>query len=176
MIAIRDAGEGDILAIAEIQVATWHDTYRGVIPDEFLDTLAVSERAAMHQAALAKGKQIIVAELCEREQQRIAGFASFGTWRPSECDADIVGSGPVTEIYAIYVEPTLQRSGAGRRLLDEVVRRVSGQQSQAVALWVLRDNAKGRAFYEKLGGNVAAERVINIGGKDLVELAYKWSL
>ena len=40
-------------------------------------------------------------------------------------------------------------------------------------LWVLRDNPS-RGFYEALGGRVVGEKMQEIGGVAVVEVAYGW--
>jgi hypothetical protein len=43
-----------------------------------------------------------------------------------------------------------------------------------MSLWVLRENAKARRFYERLGGVVVAEKEERRAGGVLVEVAYGW--
>lgn len=40
-------------------------------------------------------------------------------------------------------------------------------------VWVLAENSS-RRFYEALGAKYATEKVIDLGGKSLVEVAYGW--
>lgn len=42
-----------------------------------------------------------------------------------------------------------------------------------IVIWVLKENPACR-FYERLGGRLTAEKVIEIGGKQLVDVAYVW--
>ena len=41
-------------------------------------------------------------------------------------------------------------------------------------VWVLRQN-QSRWFYERLGGKVAAEAIIEVGGAPVAQTAYVWS-
>jgi RimJ/RimL family protein N-acetyltransferase len=41
-------------------------------------------------------------------------------------------------------------------------------------VWTLKDNARARRFYERLGGRPLGERQERIGGVDLAEVAYGW--
>jgi hypothetical protein len=41
-------------------------------------------------------------------------------------------------------------------------------------VWVLRDNPY-KSFYERQGGHPVGTKLIQIGGKEYVELAYGWS-
>jgi hypothetical protein len=42
-----------------------------------------------------------------------------------------------------------------------------------MVIWVLKDNP-ARHFYERLGSRMIAEKVIEIGAKQLVDVAYVW--
>jgi ribosomal protein S18 acetylase RimI-like enzyme len=50
-----------------------------------------------------------------------------------------------------------------------------GRGFSAAALWVLRDNAVARRFYDQQGSKVIAEREDVRDGAVLVELAYGWA-
>jgi hypothetical protein len=45
----------------------------------------------------------------------------------------------------------------------------------AASLWVLRENAVARAFYERFGGQAIEKRADVRGGATLVEVAYGWA-
>ena len=164
MTSIRPAVVADVAAIARVQVATWRDTYRGIVPDAFLDAMREEEWAARRRGNLeAPGKTTFVAE----EGGSVVGFGSAGTPRDGPAGFDV-------ELYALYVVPGSQRRGLGRGL----VRRLAGAQAGfgrlSLFLWVLRDNLKGRAFYEGLGGRVVDRKEMEIGGASLPEVALGW--
>ena len=71
----------------------------------------------------------------------IVGFASVGPSR------DERGIG---ELYAIYVEPDQWSTGAGRALIERAEERLRHAYGEAT-LWVLEDNPRARAFYERGG-------------------------
>ncbi len=91
------------------------------------------------------GGQIIVAE----EEGHVVGFVAF--------DA--------TELHALYVLPTCWGQGLGQRLLAaaEAIRPVCH-------LWVLRDNARARRFYERHGREPDGTEQAPFG---VVELGYR---
>ena len=49
-----------------------------------------------------------------------------------------------------------------------------GRGFRCVALWVLKENAQARHFYEKCGGEVIGERKDVRGQVVLSEVAYGW--
>ncbi len=44
----------------------------------------------------------------------------------------------------------------------------------SMVLWVLAENSDARRFYEALGGHIAGEQQVTIGGASLSEVAYGW--
>lgn len=44
-VSIRHATLDDATAIAEVHVASWRTTYRGIVDQAYIDTLSVAERA-----------------------------------------------------------------------------------------------------------------------------------
>ncbi len=80
----------------------------------------------------------------------------------------------IAEIYAIYVDPAAWRRGAGRLLMDEAGARFRKEGYSRVTLWVLAENAAGRRFYAALGftEDVSARKMIEHGGRELIELRY----
>ena len=55
------------------------------------------------------------------------------------------------EIISFYTHPDHKRKGYGTKLMEEVLRRLSGQGYLQVFLFVLRENENARRFYEKMG-------------------------
>jgi hypothetical protein len=44
-VIVRDATPGDVYRVAEIHIASWRDTYQGIVPQAFLDSMDLDERA-----------------------------------------------------------------------------------------------------------------------------------
>lgn len=73
---VRKAGGDDAAAIAEIHVRSWQAAYRGVLPDELLDDLSVSERETSWRALLSAGEDRQLTLVAEREGGDLLGFCS----------------------------------------------------------------------------------------------------
>ena len=141
---IRVARPEDARPVAEVHVESWRHTYRGVLPDEYLDRLSVDDREAMWQRVFADPDPKSGALVAEASG-RIVGFASFGPSR----DEDVPdGTG---EVPAIYVEPAVLGTGVGRELFEAVASALRGSGFTRAALWVLAANTSARRFYEKAG-------------------------
>lgn len=171
MLVVRDARPGDAEAIATVQVATWRSTYRGIIPDNFLDAMEVEPRAAQWReviAGRAGGPFVLVLEDPVRADPagRVVGFAAAGPERTG--DPEFRG-----ELGAIYILPEYQGRGGGRQLVREVARRLLAQGMTGLLVWVLAANPY-RRFYEALGGRQVRSRYIAIGGRQLEEWGYGW--
>ena len=48
---IRLAKVEDAMAIAKVQVESWHTTYKGIVPDSYLNSLDVKKREKVWQSA-----------------------------------------------------------------------------------------------------------------------------
>ena len=155
--------------IAELHVRAWQAAYRGLLADELLDRLSVTDREAMWRRKLAIGSRshVWVAERSER----VIGFAAAGPGR----DAD-TGAG-VAEVYAIYVEPEVVGTGVGRVLFEHAVDSLRGHGYGAAILWVLETNAQARRFYERAGWRPdGATKTEPRQGWELKEVRYRTTL
>jgi ribosomal protein S18 acetylase RimI-like enzyme len=155
---------GDAAAIARVHVASWRTTYRGLLPDNFLDALSEERYAERWQRAIAdKGSGVYVAE----DAREVVAFASGGPERAGE---DAFGG----ELYAIYVMRESQGQGHGRALVRAVTAGLREMGLSDMIVWVLRENAAARRFYERLGGTYVRQQPITIGSALLDEVSYGW--
>lgn len=75
---------------------------------------------------------------------------------------------------SLYLLPAYIGRGYGKALLAAAVEALPAQGCRSVLLWVLAENRRARAFYERAGfhpGGAAMETVT--GGKPLEELRYR---
>lgn len=171
-ISFREAKLGDLAALGELHVASWRESYAGLLPDSLLDGLSAEARSAMWSAVLSDpeafgGTTVFVAE----SAGEIVGFGTCGSQR----DEAQKGEGFDGEIGALYVLRSHQRAGVGHALMRLMSRKLLDEGHRAAALWVLRENLPARAFYERLGGVVVGERTDEESGAVMVEVAYGWS-
>jgi ribosomal protein S18 acetylase RimI-like enzyme len=161
---VRPADPDDAAAIANVHVATWRTAYRGLLPDDFLASLTEAGYKERWRRNLSEGtSRVYVAE----EGSRVVGFASGGRERAGE-------DGFSGELYAIYVLPESQHLGHGRQLVRAMAGGLREMGLADMIVWVLRDNAAGRKFYEGLGGVYIRTQPITIGPALLQEVSYGW--
>jgi GNAT superfamily N-acetyltransferase len=169
--AIRRAGLADTRAIATVAVLGWRATYRGLMPDDFLDGLSIDAREAAWGEMLERDTDGGTPTWVAERGGRTVGFVSSGPPR----DADMAL--PTAEVYALYVLPEHWRTGVGRRLLAIAVEHWRALGSAAMVLWVLEANAPARSFYEAMGWRPdGARQEIDFGSFAAVEVRYRTGL
>ena len=77
-------------------------------------------------------------------------------------------------VYAIYIVARSQRKGHGRELVHTMAAALREKGLRDMIVWVLRDNAPAREFYERLGGAYVRSQPITIGTTTLEEVSYGW--
>jgi ribosomal protein S18 acetylase RimI-like enzyme len=172
MTSIRIATAEDARELASMHVASWRETYAGILPDAMLSALSVEGRAAMWDRILLEPEKadFTVVHLSEHDG-KVVGFGSCGFQRTET----LKGKGYDGEISAIYVLRAFQRHGVGARLMSVMGLDLASRGFDAASLWVLRENTVARAFYERFGGQVVEEREDVRDGVTLVEVAYGWT-
>jgi ribosomal protein S18 acetylase RimI-like enzyme len=176
-ITIRQAIAADAPGIARVHVDTWRSTYTGIVPQDFLDALDAAKRAAMWKEEIArKDTYVLVAEnlvtenLAVEDGGVICGFISGGVLRDG---VDVAAQNYDAEIYTLYVLATAQGRGAGRELMRALAERLVQDGLLRPVVWALEKNP-WCAFYERLGGKRVAQKMIEIGGAQLSDIAYGW--
>jgi ribosomal protein S18 acetylase RimI-like enzyme len=162
---LRPARPEDAAGIARVQGDAWRAAYRGIFPDAVLDARGREPDAVERRRKWigTPGTATLVAEV----DGVVAGFATAGPVRKGPEGFD-------GELYALYVHPSGQRRGLGRRLFLGAAGAMNSLGYGKWCLWVLRENPSARAFYEALGGRNVAERTENVLGTPVAEVAYGW--
>ena len=124
--------------MARIHVATWQETYRGLMADEMLDDPEfVSARQRFWTIGLTDERfshhRVAVAEF----DGELIGIAQSA--QPT--DADATWS---QQLNILYVLASAHGTGAGKSLLEAVI-----SSDAAAALWVADPNPRAQAFYRK---------------------------
>jgi len=145
---IRAARLADAARIAEIHVHGWRGSYRGLMPQEYLDGLDPGgqrlERWArsLEDTDWSRGGTLVVAD----DQARLVGFAHVRESRDDDADPARVG-----EVWAIYLAPDSWGKGLGRELMAAALGRLAQAGYDQVTLWVVEGNVRARRFYEAAG-------------------------
>lgn len=147
-VIILPATINDIEAIQHIAFSTWPVAYSAILSNEqlqyMLDMFYSKESLA---SQINNQHQFIIA----KTNNNIIGFASFNQININ-----------THKLQKLYVLPSEQKTGAGKLLLNEVIRLTKEAGKTKLQLNVNRHN-KAIGFYEKLGFEIIKEDDINIG-------------
>jgi ribosomal protein S18 acetylase RimI-like enzyme len=161
---IREATLEDAADIARAHIDSWRTTYAGLVSDEVLANLSYERRESQWREVLDARHEVVY--VAENEAGQIVGFASGGPERSGDKGFD-------GELYAIYLLAEYQKQGIGSQLTLAVAKRLAKIGFRSLFVWVLSNNP-ARGYYERIGGQRAAEQDIEIGGSKLVESGYGW--
>lgn len=167
MFIIRDAHPSDAAEIARVHVETWQAAYSGIIADETLKSMSISqiEESWKHRLAeIADDERQFT--LCAEEGEQLFGFADGGPNRSHEA----LSSG---ELYALYIQPNSQRRGIGCKLVAHAAQRLLDAGYTSMNVLVLAENPACR-FYEKLDGILVDSRTETIRSQVVKEVEYSW--
>lgn len=167
MLTIRPAETDDAPAIAKVHVDTWRVAYRGIVPQEYLDTMTVQSRTMSWLRLLERARGDLITLVSEDNDGRIVGFGSGGRLRHR--DPRFEG-----EISSLYVSPRAQGKDHGRRLFMALSNRLAARPLKGLFVWVLADNA-ARGFYNAMGGVEVDEITRDFAGVPLKEVGYGWA-
>ncbi|NCI46626.1 GNAT family N-acetyltransferase [Sediminibacterium soli] len=148
LLTIRDASEKDILLIQQLANKIWPSAYGALLsPAQLTYMLDMMYSTDSLRQQLAKGHQFYIAEAAGT----VLGFASVSD-----------EGNRVFKLNKLYILPDIQRSGAGKALLEHCTAFARAGNGVQLILQVNRDNpAKG--FYEKQGFTVLEEIDLAVG-------------
>jgi len=177
VVVIRSATAADAAQVAAVQRDGWFAAYGDIITHEIIDRVTAPDGGArVRQTFRTRPWQRMIVAVAETG---VVGYASFGP------EVDVRGAswphplteageqGRMAELYALYVHPAWWSTGTGRALMDRVLARISAAGYPCITLWVLRDNARARRFYERAGFSPdGASHILNgLGG--VTEVRYR---
>ena len=149
----------DFDAISHIYASSWKNAYKGIVPQTYLDMMP--DNRWSHFLEQNPEKSVVALK-----GNAYVGTASFCLAR----DEEMAGWG---ELASIYLLPEHFGKGVGRPLLEAAIAELRALGCNKFYLWVLEENPRARAFYEKNGFVTSQEKKLyHIGGKELVEIKY----
>lgn len=164
---LRRATVRDAAAIAAVRVDSWRATYRGMIPDTYLDGMRVEDSTALWTRILSAPANNTTAVFVAEADAEVVGFAAGMLLSEDKFGLN-------AELTAIYLKPAAQRAGLGRRLVALVADAYREQGASGLLVWVIAGNQAARKFYEQLGAELLVEQPFTWDGLDLLEAGYGW--
>lgn len=132
-LSIRRPRPDEAEALADLHLRSWEETYAGQFPPSAWGADARAQRIRMWTAICTETRpdwRTAVAEL----DGEVVGIAHSG-----------VDEEGIRLLWLIYLLTSAHGSGAGQALLDAVI------GDEPATLWVLDENPRARAFYERNG-------------------------
>lgn len=161
---IRQANLNDAEDIAQVHVDSWRTTYKGIIPQEFLNNLSYKHRSNLWQTNIQRDHSYVL--VVENDFGEIVGFAD--TWKRENNTEALSG-----DLTSIYILEEYQGKGIGKSLLKELFKHFKILGYEKVFVDVLEAN-NTRYFYEHYGATKVKTIEIKLGDKVLNESIYLW--
>jgi L-amino acid N-acyltransferase YncA len=136
-ILIRKAELEDAGGIAKVHVDSWRTTYKGIVPETFLESLSYENRELIWKNGIKENHVYIP----ENENGQVIGFSTGGKERTGKYETY------TGELNSIYLLKEYQGQGIGRSLFQAVVDDLKVLSLfRALGLHALNDNPRQRVF------------------------------
>ena len=132
---------------------TWREAYDDLLPAEFQETMTL-ERCRFFSQKYPENTLIAM------DGEQVVGFISYGNFRDEAIQAG--------EIIALYVLKDYYGKGVSEQLMHAAF--VALDLFSEIYLWVLKDNKRAIAFYQKIGFTFDGQEKILKLGKPVKEL------
>lgn len=132
---------------------TWREAYDDLLPADFQETMTL-EKCRFFSQKYPENTLIAM------DGKKVVGFISYGNYRDESIQAG--------EIIALYVLKDYYGKGVSKQLMHAAF--VALDQFSEIYLWVLKDNKRAIAFYQKMGFTVDGQEKILELGKPVKEL------
>ena len=132
---------------------TWREAYDDLLPEEFQETMTLDRCRFLSQKYPEN-------TLIAMDGKKVVGFISYGNFRDEAIQAG--------EIIALYVLKDYYGKGVSEQLMHAAF--VALDQFSEIYLWVLKDNKRAIAFYQKMGFTFDGQEQILKLGKPVKEL------
>ena len=132
---------------------TWREAYDDLLPAEFQETMTL-EKCRFFSQKYPENTLIAM------DGKKVVGFISYGNYRDETIQAG--------EIIALYVLKDYYGKGVSKQLMHAAF--VALGQFSEIYLWVLKDNKRAIAFYQKMVFTIDGQEKILELGKPVKEL------
>ena len=136
-----------------VHLQTWREAYDDLLPADFQETMTL-EKCRFFSQKYPENTLIAM------DGKKVVGFISYGNYRDETIQAG--------EIIALYVLKDYYGKGVSKQLMHAAF--VALDQFSEIYLWVLKDNKRAIAFYQKMGFTFDGQEQILKLGKTVKEL------
>lgn len=169
---VRQATPEDALGIATAHTMAWQVAYQGLVSPHLLETLDIETRTVTWHERLSDSASYVTTYVYDDATDGVVGFVSIS----AAADEDLVGQA-VGEVKALYLHPNAWGKGCGKALMVFAMEELRQRGYQTVVLWVLTNNLRAQAFYEKGGFRAdGATKVLNVRDDEQHVSRYRFEL
>jgi len=162
--AIREATVADAPAITQIWVRSIRAAYRTFVDPRWLDGIDVRLAAKARERVWAKGPCLVL--LATSGEGEHVGYVEVAPAAEGEAFAG--------ELSGLYLVPEAFGSGLAGALFDRGVEWLRARGHRSMGLWVLKENARARRFYERRGGVPGGEKSVKLAGEVHAAMSFIW--
>ena len=126
---------------------TWREAYDDLLPADFQETMTL-EKCRFFSQKYPENTLIAM------DGKKVVGFISYGSYRDETIQAG--------EIIALYVLKDYYGKGVSEKLMHAAF--VALNHFSEIYLWVLKENKRAIAFYQKMGFTLdGLEKMLKLG-------------
>lgn len=140
---IRRRTKDDCLSIAHVVTVGWNETYKGIVPDWFLEDLKTNEKERADRMVNnfdENNNHQLVLEI----NNEIVGFVNFNITE----DPEFTNCG---EIIALYIISKYKGLGLGKKLVNKAINELKDMGCNKMIIACLKGNPSNE-FYKHIGG------------------------
>ena len=155
-IGIRRATVDDAAAIARVRIDCWRLTYRGLIPDAYLDGMQIDDSTALWQRVLSAGQNTTSVFVAENDGD-VVGFAAGNMLLEPRYDVD-------AELSAVVRAARVPaRAASGAAWSRRLPTRSASTAPRGLIVWVIAGNKGARGILRRARCDVARRAAVRMG-------------
>ena len=139
---IRRRTKEDCKAIAHVVTVGWNETYKGIVPDYFLEELKTNEEERANNM-LSKFDENNNHQFVLEINNEVVGFVNFGASEDEEYKCG--------EIIALYIISKYKGLGLGKKLVEAATKELKEMGFNSMIIACLKGNPSNE-FYKHIGG------------------------
>lgn len=147
---IRKKERKDCADVAYVVTVAWNETYKGMVPDDFLEELYLNEEDRAINS-YNKFDENDNHQYVLEVDNKVVGFISVGSTDEKEYDN-------CGELYAIYIINGYKGNGYGKKLIDVGIKELKKMGYNKMIVVCLEGNPTNK-FYKHIGGKFIKKRV-----------------
>ena len=155
-VQIKLAARDELYEVAVHLHNCWKAEYKGIVRDDFLDSMTIGERYMELQGRFDAG---MTGYLIMRYCGELVGASVFGM-------SFTVGYPDDGEISAIYLRHDFIGKGFGHKLFAKTEEALADKGYRSYILDVLSDNSRAVKFYQKHGYETVDNRTVKLGNHE----------